>query len=180
LLTLSEVPSAWSVDKTLSGTSPGAGSVATPSCLKNLTALNPVGVINRAEVKFRGSSSGIPVFEEQLASFVPGSLEDRLPAYDRAIAGCGPISYTAAGYTFTGSIRPMSFPTVGDESRAYQWNVSTKVSGQSVSIGFDVVLARRGDTAVALLTGDFPAPDVSTFQRLVAKAVSRVSNAAYV
>jgi hypothetical protein len=180
LLTLSEVPSAWSVDTTSSGTSSAAGSVSEPTCLKNLDAENRAGEISGADVKFHGSSSGIPFFEEQLSSFEPGSVEGKLSAFDRMLAACGPITFTAVGYTFTGTIEAMSFPTVGDESRAYQLNLSTRASGKNVAIGIDFVVARKGDTALVLLIGDLGAPDLRQFQRLAGKALSKVASAAYV
>jgi hypothetical protein len=180
LLTLSEVPSAWSVDTTSLGTSGATSSAPTPACLKNLAAFNGVGIINRAQVKFHGSSSGIPFFEEQVASFVPGSLEGRLPAYDQAIGACGPTTFRAAGRSFVGTVSALPFPTVGDESRAYQLNFSTCVCGQRVTIGVDIVVARKGDIAVVLVIADLNNPNLSTFQRLAAKALSKVTSSAYV
>jgi hypothetical protein len=174
LLTLSEVPTAWSLVNASSGPSSGASSVPAPPCLKNLTAQSHEGEITRAERTFHGSSSGIPFFDEQLASFAPGSLERKLPTYERAIAACGPITFTVLGYTFTGTIGPMPFPTVGDDSRAYQVNLSVRASGQNYKIGYDVVVARKGDTGVVLVIGDLDTPDLRQFQRLTREALAKV------
>jgi len=169
LLTPSDMPAGWSVDKSPSD------ATSRPSCLKNLDAQLHTGEISRAEAKYQGGSNSIPHLDETLAFYGHGVATGKLAIFDQTISRCGQVTFSSGGNTFTGTIGAMSFPAVGDESYAYQMNLSTKANGLNVTIGFDVVVARKGDTAFDLALTDLGTPDLSQFRGLVTKALAKLS-----
>jgi hypothetical protein len=163
------MPSGWSVNKTPSDSS------STPSCLKSLRAVTRQGETSRAEVQFQGGSNGIPFLNETLTSFGTRVTTTKLAIFDQTISRCGQVSFTSGGNTFTGTIAAMSFPAVGDESRAYQMNLGTKTTnGLNVTVGFDIVVARKGDTAGLLALGDLGTPDLNQLRQFTTKALAKL------
>jgi hypothetical protein len=161
LLTLSDMPTGWSVDNSPSPDSTG------PACLKPLK--DHTGSNAHATVSFNGGASGIPAIVENLGHF-PSGASAALARFDQAINSCKTLSITSGGQTLSGTIGAMSFPQLGDESHAYQASLTYK----GFTLGYDVIIARHGDTAMSLTYGDLGSPDLTQVQQFATKAIAKV------
>jgi len=164
LLTLSDMPTGWSVDNsTTSGESE-------PACLKPLK--DHTGSDASATVSFNGNANGIPGIKEDLAHF-PGGAAAALARFDAAISSCKTLTVTDAGQSYSGTIGAMSFPQIGDESHAYQASFDVK----GFNLALDLIIARRGDTAMSLTYEDLGSPDLTQVQQFATTAMGRVTSA---
>src|SRR5262249_14889555 len=84
--------------------------------------------------------------------------------------GCKDVSFTSDGQKITGSIRPMSFPTFGDQSQAWG-GTFTAPRG---TFGFDIVLIQKGTELESLVYGDLGTPDVNKLQTLAKSAADKM------
>ncbi len=118
-LSLSDMPSGWSVAHI-----PSNSLTALTGCLSEVKAFNQ-------------QQKGVPrVRVDYIDGSAPPLLQDTLISdkgvakqYDQAIAlmnTCKAVSYEASGTKVTGSIGAMSFPTVGDVTKAFAVRLSTK------------------------------------------------------
>jgi hypothetical protein len=156
------MPTGWSVDNSPQDTG------AAPGCLKGLD--NRTSEDARVTARFNGNANGIPSIQENLAHF-PSGGSTALARYNAVITACKTISFTSGGQTFTGTIGAMSFPQIGDESHAYQ--VSFTVKG--ITLALDVIVARRGDTAMSLIYEDVGSPDLTQVQQFATTAIGKVT-----
>jgi hypothetical protein len=166
LMSLTDMPAGWSVDKSSSS------GVSTTGCFANIK--EHFNSKEKAEADYQDGSDGIPEFDEAL-SWLPGQSQQALAAITTALNGCGQVSFTSGGSKFTGTVGEMSFPTVGDQSDAWQVNLSGKVSGLNITVGIDIAVFRKGDTDGALIYDDLGTPDLATFEQLTNKAVAKVT-----
>lgn len=163
LLSLSDLPAGWSAV--------GSSDSGEPKCLD--TVRSDLNAVSKAEATYVGASSGLPDLEESLA-YVPGKGQSDMLAVSRVLSGCGHVSVTQGGQTLTGTLRSLSFPAVADQSSAYQVTLSGTVSGQSVTLVFEIVVFRRADTVAIILYANPGAPDIQALKPLVRKAVAKV------
>jgi hypothetical protein len=166
LLTVHDLPTGWSVYTKTSSSSSG-----TPDCLNAITAPSATRVA-KAEAEFTGGASGVPYLDEAIDAFPAGKAHDALLNIDNGVTGCKNISVNENGTTLTGSVGAMSFPSFGDESNAYQISLSAGQGG--ITIGFDIVVVRKGDLLMGILLGDLGSPDVDTLQKIVQTAIAKV------
>jgi hypothetical protein len=160
-LSLSEMPTGWSVDHSSNG---GVSNVG--GCLKGLQALKqPSKGIQRASVSY--DKSTIPALQ-QIVEAGKGAAE-RYRKYNAVLAGCKAISFVSGGSHISGNVGAMSFPTIGDQSSAYAMNVSS----QGVSVGVDIVLFKAGQFDTELVYEDY-SPDVSTVQAFATEALNKI------
>jgi hypothetical protein len=163
-LSISDMPTGWSVDNS-SGSS-GSG----PDCLKPLQ--HPAASLERASASFQNGD--LPNMDESLAYYATGEARNAYLRYVATLAACRQVTFKVSGHTLSGSMGEMSFPSVGDESRAYQINMSTSVSGVDFSVGIDVVVVRKGNVAMDLVLVDLGTPDTALLQQFSAKAVAKI------
>lgn len=169
LLQLSDLPAGWSVNHTPKSNS------SEPDCVKNATNFKSEDKA-KAEADFQNGSNGVPQIDDEVV-FMPGAAQSAMSEFRRLMAGCGQISITADGHTFSGTIGQMSFPSFGAETQAYQMNLATNTGGLNITLGFDVILARFVNDEILLFAyADLGTPDVSQVQQYAEKAVSKVSS----
>jgi hypothetical protein len=170
LLSLSDLPSGWSVDN-----SPDTNSGATPDCFKKAKSTTNLTKA-KAVAKFQNGSNGIPSLEEDIA-YQPGHAQATMAQFAQVMAGCGQITFSAEGHTFKGTVGQMSFPTLGQQTEPYQVNLSTSANGLDVTIGLDLVAIRQGDEIAVLFYIDLGTPDINEVQQFAQKAASKLANA---
>lgn len=161
-LSLSNMPTGWSVDSSTTGTETDR-----TGCLKGLRALGlPAKGIARANVTYHQRT--VPAFEETLESG-EGALT-RYERYLKILQTCKQVSITTSkGTQISGSVRAMSFPTVGSSSSAFalDW------SAHGVNVGTDIVMFRAGQVDGRVVYGAY-SPDTATLEALVTAAVDKV------
>lgn len=165
-LMLSDLPTGWTTDVVSSGNNSNA-----PKCFENVKTSFHARTKN--EVAFKQGTS-LPSIEEDLGYF-PNTAREAFTAGTSVLDGCGQISFTSSGHTFKGQVSAMSFPTLGDQSKAYQVALSTTASGLDVTAGVDVIAVRKASTIMLFFYEDLGNPDVATVQQLAQKCVSKLS-----
>jgi hypothetical protein len=161
LLTVSNMPSGWTVDSSSESSSPP------PSCLASYEKVKHHHVSVSADFV---SGQGFPAFEESLAS-VGSKAHAEFVTVRKALAGCSHLTFSDQGEVFRGHISTMSFPRVGAESHAYAMTFAV----QGTTVGFELVVFREGGIDGATVFGDIGSPDVATFTQLTDAAASKVS-----
>ena len=159
LLSVGQMPTGWSVDKSSSGSGIG--------CLANV--LEPKGnrQTSHASVFFAGNGN-IPVVEEALATFTNAKT-----AYKQIAAtldGCKHISGTKGGTKVTGTVGEMSFTHYGNASVAF----SESLLIHGTTIGADLLIVRKGNVVMGIQEADLPPVNVSQFQGFVVKALTKI------
>jgi hypothetical protein len=166
LLSVSDLPAGWSVN----GSPDGDSSV--PKCFQS--ALSFSGIAEAAAAaKFQDGSDGIPLLEEGIAE-IPGQAQHFMTAFNMLLGGCGRVSFKSGGDTFTGNTGGLSLPKLGDQSAAYQMNLSTTASGSPLALGLDFVAMRKGDEVAVLYYRDPGPPDVSQLQQFAQTAAAKL------
>ena len=158
LLSISQMPTGWSVDNTSSGSGPG--------CLANIVQPKGIKQTSNATVFFAGIGN-IPVIEETLATFTNATT-----AYKKIVAtlnGCKHIVVTSGARKGTWAVGQMSFPHYGNASAAFA--VSFVTPGPTISEDFFIV--RKGNVVMGMIEADLQV-DVSQFQGFVVKALAKL------
>ena len=158
LISLSNLPTGWSVDNSSSSSSVSSG------CLASLK--KPPGKGTKVTVSY--ANGQLPQLDELLAS---GPRE--VAAYNElnhVLARCKHFTASNDGQTETFTVGAMSFPQLGDQSAAYQITFSV----QGVNAGFDVLLFRTGSIEGVVVYGDIGSPDSSQFQAFATEAINKV------
>jgi hypothetical protein len=158
LLSLSDMPTGWSVDNSTSG------GVTTSNCLHALKTSTKAVV--RASVSYQNGST--PAMQEVLE--VGRGASARYKEFNRELSGCKAISFTSQGQTISGTVGAMSFPKVGSRSKAF----AIKLSVQGVNIGADYVIFEDGQYAGAIGYEDIGQPDATQLQTLVTEAINKI------
>jgi hypothetical protein len=160
-LSLSDMPTGWSVDNSSSGGTSNLG-----GCLKNLQALGrPAKGIARVQVKYTDQT--VPSLQETLES--GKGAAKRYEKYLSILNGCKSISITSGTTQFTGSVGAMSFPTIGNSSSAFAINLTA----DGVSVGIDLILFRVGQIDGDMVYEDY-SPDTSVVQSFATNAVDKI------
>ena len=159
LLSLSNLPTGWTVDNSSSG-----GGAATGGCLAGVKQAPK----SETKVIAKFENGQLPDLQEELVTG-HGSLAayNRL---NRVLAGCKHFTESSDGQTLTFTVGAMSFPAVGTESSAY--GVTMTVKG--INAGVDFVLFRIGSIAGVIEYADIGQPNSSQLQAFVTEAVNKV------
>jgi hypothetical protein len=168
-LALSDLPAGWSQHK-IDNSSKGE-----PACFKVLDA-DTTKPLAKAEVEYQGTPNGLPLLDEDI-SYGPKAAASEFTKAVKALDRCGKISVTTNGTTLSGAMGAMSFPKMGNQSKAYQLTLSGVVKGVPVSAGFDILLLRAGGEDVSLLYSTFGAPDIRDFQGAAKLAMDKINQA---
>jgi hypothetical protein len=94
-----------------------------------------------------------------------------LARFDRVLTECKTVSITTNGQTVFGTISAISFPTIGDESHAYQ----LKLTYKGFTLGLEVVVARRGDTDMSIVYEDVSNSDLTQLRDFAANAIGKIA-----
>jgi hypothetical protein len=162
LLAVSDLPTGWAIDNSGDDTS-GA-----PKCLATLK--DSFASVKKANADFALQGS-VSALTQAIGTYTTATSASA--AFDRGIGildGCKEISFTSGGEKYTGSIGAMSFPSLGDRSKA--WALTLSNSG--VTIGFDVVLVLKGAEIEELALGDLGAPDTDLLKTFCDKALAKL------
>jgi hypothetical protein len=170
VLQLSEMPTGWSVDKSASEKSSGS--------LKCFAVVDQfkVKVVSQLKVGYLGDSDGSPTLSESLY-FVPGSAAADFAVTTASLDACGTLTSNEGKTKLSGEIGAMSFPSLGDASKAYQVNLTSKVGQLDVTVGFDELIVRVGDELMFFGLIDLGTPDIDLFQSYARKAIAKLPRA---
>lgn len=86
---------------------------------------------------------------------------------------CKTFTETSKGQVVNGVMGPMSSPTYGDQSAAY--DATLTVQGVDVNQGF--VMVRKGNYITLIALGDIGSLDAPTMQGFVNQAVTKIPSA---
>jgi hypothetical protein len=161
VLSLSNMPTGWSVDNSGGGTTSDIG-----GCLKGLEAIKKraKGIV-RESVAYQDGT--VPLLQEIIEAG-PGAVA-RYRKFNAILLGCKAISFSASGSKVTGTVGAMSFPKVGDSSSAYAVNLTA----QGVTAGLDLVLFKVGQFDGLLEYGDI-SPNPNVVHAFATEAVDRI------
>jgi hypothetical protein len=162
LLSVSQLPSGWSVASDTGNT--GAG------CLANLLEPSGIAQTQVSEVYFVHSGN-LPFLDEKVATY--SSVKKAFTKIASTIAGCHHPSGPYKGYQFTGTVTKWSYPTQGSASIAYHMVFTTTTH---LTVYYDYVIARKKNAIVAVLEGGYPDVSSSQFSGLVHKALAKVTS----
>ena len=160
-ITVSSMPTGWALEASSDN---GVG------CLHNL--LEPAGIKQTSvgEVYFV-HSGGLPFLDEKLATY--SNTKKAFATIAHTIAACHTPSGPFKGYQTRGTVTPLTYAKVANQSVAYHMVFTTSTN---VSIYYDYVIARKNKVIVAVLEGSYPAVSASQFGGFVTLALSKVTS----
>lgn len=159
-MSLRDLPAGWSVPNSSSG------SVREPDCFA--AAQRTSGAAADQSATF--AKSQLPVLIENLGYYPGRSAASNFTASAAALSSCKQVTFSAGGATLTGTVQAMSFPTLGDESRAYD----VTLSGYGFTLSIQIVLARKGHELLIVAYADQGAPDRGSFARFANVAFGKL------
>ena len=157
MLSITDLPTGWSVDNT-------AQSVST-SCYDD--PLKHVASTSYANVDFAQGGS-LPELVQELGLYASGP--SAFATITHTLNGCKTFSETSKGQSVSGVMGPMSSPSYGDQSAAYDATLTTQ--GESLNQGF--VMVRKGNYLTIIALGDLGSLDAPTLQGFVNQAVAKI------
>jgi hypothetical protein len=161
VLSVSDMPSGWSVDHSTSVSAPSNG------CLTRIMGISHVAKgLAAAQVTYTEGIS--PTLQETLVS--GRGATHRYNTYNGILNDCRRVSGDFGGTELTGTVGAMSLQTVGDSSRAFAINLAA----QGVTVGIDIVLFRVGQVDGDLVYEHPGPPATSTVQTLATIAVDKI------
>jgi hypothetical protein len=169
VLALSDLPAGWSKHKIDNSTD------GEPACFKALDA-DTREPLAKAQVEYQGTPNGLPLLDEEIA-YDPKAAASEFTKAVKALDRCGKISVKTNGTTLSGAMGAMSFPKMGDQTKAYQLTLSGVVRGVRVTAGFDILVLRVGAEDVSLLYSTFGAPDIREFQGAAKLVMDKINGA---
>ena len=158
VLSISNMPTGWSVDDS---TSSSSGSIP---CLKSIKSRTKHQ--EKATVAYKDGS--LPAVQEIIAA--GEGVSASYMKLNHALANCKTFTYSSGGQKVTGNVGPLLFPTVGSHSNAYAITLSV----QGANAGVDAVLFKTGSYVGAVLYESIGTPDLSQAEAFVNEAVSKV------
>jgi len=156
LLAVTDLPTGWSVDS----------NTTTPnSCYSGpLTKISPASY---AHVDFAQGGS-LPELIEQLAFST--SATNSFYAIKSTLDGCTTFTEMVGGKTISGNLGPMSFPSFGDQSAAFDATLS--INGKNVNQGF--VVAQKSNYLTVVALGDVGPLDSALLQQFITLALGKI------
>jgi hypothetical protein len=163
LLSVSDLPAGWSVQK---GNSGGGSGSNLGGCFKGLSSTkHGVHGVVRAEVGFVDGM--LPAAAETLEQ--GSTAAARYASFVHTLSKCSTISFTANGIKVNGTVGALSVPNVGTASTAYAINFT--VSGET--FGIDLILFKTSSTFGALTYEALGSPDASTAESFATAAADK-------
>ena len=155
-LSVSDLPTGWSVDNTKHTTIGGC-----------LTPVFRDAHIITAKVQF-SNGGDLPALQEEVAT--SKSPTKTYSAAVKRLNACHFVSESIQGHPITAKIGQLSYPHVGNQSSAY--NVSFSAAG--ISVSEDFVVLRAGAYIAAILLGDVGTADTKLLEGFVTEAVNKI------
>jgi hypothetical protein len=163
LLSVSDLPDGWSVQKGNSG----GGSVSDlGGCFKGLSS-RPQAVkgVTRAEIGFVDG-----IFPAAAETLEEGKIAAaRYTSFEHTLSKCSAVSVTANGIKVSGTVGALSVPTIGNASAAYAINFTA--SGET--LGIDLILFKEGSTFGLLSYESLGSPTAAAAESLAAAAAEK-------
>jgi hypothetical protein len=160
LLSVTQMPSGWSTDVQTGGSSPG--------CLAHL--FEPLGTKQTSSATVNFVYNGkLPLVSEKLGTY--SNVKTAYKKIVATLAGCKRVTGVSGSQKVTGTVGKLKTPHYGDASAAY----AVKLVIQGTSIGNDIVIVRKGSVVMGMEEANPPPVNVSQLQRLVAKALVKIS-----
>jgi hypothetical protein len=160
LLSVSQMPSGWSIDVQTGGSSPG--------CLARL--FEPVGTRQTAHATvnfvYRGN---LPLVSEKLGTY--SSAKTAYAKIVATLADCKHVSGLSGSQKVTGTVKKLDIPSYGDASAAF----AVKLDIQGTAIGNDIVIVRKGSVVMGVEEAGPPPVNVSELKGFVVKALKKLS-----
>jgi hypothetical protein len=158
LITVSQLPSGWSIDNSSSSGSTSGG------CFANTKHIETRGGDVETSASFENGN--LPDFTEEIAG--GRSLASNFTKMEKYLNGCKKASFTDSGTTYSATVGAMSFPTVGSRSAAYQVSFSIK----GITVGIDIVIFQATSSiGGVLLYDDLGQPDVGQLENFAKLAL---------
>ena len=159
LLSVGQMPTGWSVDSTPS---------SSLGCLGS--ELEPKGIEQTASASISFEDNGnVPEIGEKLATF-SGSATTAFTKIATTLRACKHASGNDNGHKATATIGQMSFPKYGNQSAAFNVNISI----EGVSLGEDVLVVRKGSVIMGVFEGDVGSPNLSQFEKYIKLALAKI------
>ena len=150
-----------------------SGPVAGVCGSKLLGGITPVG---QAGADFSQSVAG-PFISETLSEVPSGQGGTDIAKEESALAHCHSWKQrNPDGGVGTYTLTRISFPSVGDQTLAYQMDVTAKGTTFSLPGQIDFVLIRKGDVFIDLLQGGIGRADPALLQTLARTAAQRLGS----
>jgi hypothetical protein len=163
LLSINDLPTGWSIDNSASDSAGG------PKCLATLK--DSFASTKKANASFVDGTS-VPALVHAVGTYVDAAAASA--AFDRGtgiLDGCKDISFSSDGKKYSGSIGAMSFPTIGERSKA--WALSLSNSG--LNIGIDVVLFLKGAAIEEVALLDLGSPNTDDLKTFCDKSLAKLA-----
>ncbi len=167
VLALDDLPTGWKQHTII----PSDDST-TPKCLRAIDSSSRPST-DRAAVSFQVPPNSLPSLYESI-DYAPQVAAEELHQALRSLDSCHMISIPVGPATLAGMMRPMSFPSIGDESKAYQV-VLVGGSKIQVTLGIDILVTRVGDEDVTLLYSTLGVPTRRDFTAVVKLALDKMN-----
>jgi hypothetical protein len=157
-LSLSNMPTGWSVDNSANSSSSGI------PCLK------PIKAPSKHEVKVAVSyaDGSLPAVQEVVAT--GGGVAASYNELNKILGACKTFTSSSDGHKVTGTIGAMSFPAVGSRSDAYAITINI----EGVSAGADVVAFETGKYVGVVLYEDLGTPDPQQAEAFVKEGLLKI------
>ena len=156
-LTVTDLPTGWSVDST--------SETHSDTCYSD--PLTKVPSTSYTSVRFTQGGT-TPVLAQELGVYA--NPTQAFTAITSTLNDCHAFTETVSGTSASGTLGAMSFPTVGDQSAAYTANIQAE--GVTLVQGFVVV--RKGPYLTAVALGDIGSLDTTSLQQFVTQALGKV------
>jgi hypothetical protein len=173
LLTVRDLPAGWAISDKSASTANDASSSDEPSCFKSIDDDQDPGAGElHAKAEFH-YGHGVPLLLEDTFQDPRVSATALYALVTKLFSACKDLSITDKGKKITGTIGVASPPRVGDQSSAYA--LTFPIDG--LTLGIDLLIARKGDAVMLLLYGGLGKPMASDLEPFAAKAVDRITPA---
>lgn len=124
---------------------------------------------------FRGGPENADVIDETLEAFPILGARAELDRYRQVLAMCTEVTVASHGITFSGSITPVPMARFGDDSSAYQMELSSMIGTARLSLHYGLVVARRGAIVMVLVVSSIDSLRMVRLQQQTAiSAIAKV------
>jgi hypothetical protein len=176
LLTVADLPSGYATDAEIFAGTGGAHPVA--SCriiMGSLADAVEADVVGKAETAFTAGEAG-PFLAESVASLRAADATAETARLERSLTACKTFRFTDTdGVAYEYTVKPVSFPSVGDESSAVRVTLTTENSDYDFTMDAVQVLVRVDQTLATVFSMGIPsAMPAARLEQAVKVAVAKL------
>ncbi|MFI5036727.1 MAG: hypothetical protein ACHQFZ_11060 [Acidimicrobiales bacterium] len=158
LLAVSQLPKGYLLEGTSSSAIFGCSASAFPT-----------GSLKMVSESFNyGAPKGFPLLTEDLATFK--NAAGAFATLTSGLGGCGQVSGTKNGKTFTGTVTKLTFASLGNQSAAFAGHFS--FSGTPLAL--ELVVVQKGNELMEFQEGNFGSISTGSFAAFAAAAVKKL------